>query len=67
MSHNLDVARSFLEQLKARGGRERAILAGEFSDIQARSAAWKTDRVCSTEAGSLPGNVRKNRYKDVLP
>ncbi|XP_040477029.1 tyrosine-protein phosphatase non-receptor type 18 isoform X4 [Ursus maritimus] len=36
-------------------------------DIQACSAAWKTDRVCSTEAGSLPGNVRKNRYKDVLP
>ncbi|KAF3815647.1 hypothetical protein GH733_016403, partial [Mirounga leonina] len=23
--------------------------------------------MCSTEAGSLPGNVRKNRYKDVLP
>ncbi|XP_030878365.1 tyrosine-protein phosphatase non-receptor type 18 isoform X3 [Leptonychotes weddellii] len=67
MSHNLDAARSFLEQLKARGGRERAILAGEFSDIQARSAAWKTGCMCSTEAGSLPGNVRKNRYKDVLP
>ncbi|XP_027962232.1 tyrosine-protein phosphatase non-receptor type 18 isoform X2 [Eumetopias jubatus] len=111
MSHNLDAARSFLEQLEARGGRERAILAGEFSnprgrsprpgwavpytplchcaliqlpeqsrywveqekpaqqgkDIQACSAAWKTERVCSTEAGSLPGNVTKNRYKDVLP
>ncbi|XP_040477027.1 tyrosine-protein phosphatase non-receptor type 18 isoform X3 [Ursus maritimus] len=67
MSRNLDAARSFLEQLDARGGRERAVLAGEFSDIQACSAAWKTDRVCSTEAGSLPGNVRKNRYKDVLP
>lgn len=36
-------------------------------DIRARSAAWKTDSLCSTEAGSLPGNVRKNRYKDVLP
>lgn len=23
--------------------------------------------MCSTEAGSQPGNVRKNRYKDVLP
>ncbi|XP_037705820.1 tyrosine-protein phosphatase non-receptor type 18 isoform X2 [Choloepus didactylus] len=67
MSHNLDAARSFLEQLEARGGREAAVLAGEFSDIRARSAAWKTEGVCSTEAGSQPGNLRKNRYKDVLP
>ncbi|XP_069321124.1 tyrosine-protein phosphatase non-receptor type 18 isoform X2 [Eulemur rufifrons] len=36
-------------------------------DIKARSAAWETEGVCSTEAGSRPGNVRKNRYKDVLP
>ncbi|XP_044625198.1 tyrosine-protein phosphatase non-receptor type 18 isoform X2 [Equus asinus] len=67
MSRSLDAARSFVEQLEARGGQEGAILAGEFSDIRARSAAWKTDSVCSTEAGSRPGNVRKNRYKDVLP
>ncbi|KAB0392597.1 hypothetical protein E2I00_016528, partial [Balaenoptera physalus] len=67
MSRSLDAARSFLEQLEARGGREGAVLAGEFSDIRARSASWKTDSVCSTEAGSRPENVRKNRYKDVLP
>ncbi|XP_063503362.1 tyrosine-protein phosphatase non-receptor type 18 isoform X8 [Pongo pygmaeus] len=67
MSRSLDSAQSFLERLEARGGREGAVLAGEFSDIQARSAAWKADGVCSTEAGSRPENVRKNRYKDVLP
>ncbi|XP_074255893.1 tyrosine-protein phosphatase non-receptor type 18 isoform X4 [Saimiri boliviensis] len=67
MSRSLDAAQSFLERLEARGDREAAVLAGEFSDIQARSAAWKADGVCSTEAGSQPGNVRKNRYKDVLP
>ncbi|XP_022446199.1 tyrosine-protein phosphatase non-receptor type 18 isoform X2 [Delphinapterus leucas] len=67
MSCSLDAARSFLEQLEARGGREGAVLAYEFSDIQARSASWKTDSMCSTEAGSRPENVRKNRYKDVLP
>ncbi|KAJ8777787.1 hypothetical protein J1605_014140 [Eschrichtius robustus] len=88
MSRSLDAARSFLEQLEARGGREGAVLAGEFSvsgrvgrpraalrllaldgpdDIRARSASWKTDSMCSTEAGSRPENVRKNRYKDVLP
>ncbi|KAM5250373.1 tyrosine-protein phosphatase non-receptor type 18 isoform 2-T2 [Hipposideros larvatus] len=67
MSSSLDRARSFLEHLEERGGREGAVLAGEFSDIQARSAAWKAGGMCSTEAGSQPGNVRKNRYKDVLP
>ncbi|XP_045833933.1 tyrosine-protein phosphatase non-receptor type 18 isoform X6 [Meles meles] len=67
MNRSLDAVQSFLERLEARGGRERAVLAGEFSDIQAHSAAWKTDPVYSTEAGRLPGNVRKNRYKDVLP
>ncbi|EPY75881.1 hypothetical protein CB1_001533110 [Camelus ferus] len=67
MSGSLDAARSFLEQLEARGGREGAVLASEFSDIRARSAAWKTDNVCTTEAGNRPENVRKNRYKDVVP
>nr|XP_031534593.1 tyrosine-protein phosphatase non-receptor type 18 isoform X3 [Vicugna pacos] len=67
MSRSLDAARSFLEQLEARGGREGAVLASEFSDIRARSAAWKTDNVCTTEAGNRPENVRKNRYKDVVP
>ncbi|XP_060034199.1 tyrosine-protein phosphatase non-receptor type 18 isoform X2 [Erinaceus europaeus] len=67
MERGLDAARSFLEQLEARGGRERAGLAGEFSDIQARSVSWRADKVYSTEAGSRPENVRKNRYKDVLP
>ncbi|XP_012665303.1 tyrosine-protein phosphatase non-receptor type 18 isoform X1 [Otolemur garnettii] len=67
MSRSLDAARSFLEQLEELGGREGAVLAGEFSDIQARSAAWKADGVRSTEAGSRPGNTKKNRYKDVLP
>ncbi|EAW55617.1 protein tyrosine phosphatase, non-receptor type 18 (brain-derived), isoform CRA_a [Homo sapiens] len=31
MSRSLDSARSFLERLEARGGREGAVLAGEFS------------------------------------
>lgn len=45
----------------------RVAHGASHQDIRARSAAWKTDSVCSTEAGSRPGNVRKNRYKDVLP
>ncbi|XDB48042.1 PREDICTED: tyrosine-protein phosphatase non-receptor type 18 [Capra hircus] len=67
MSRSLDAARSFLEQLEALDGRDEVVFAGEFSDIRAHSAAWKTESVCSTEAGSRRENLRKNRYKDVLP
>ncbi|XP_028631288.1 tyrosine-protein phosphatase non-receptor type 18 isoform X1 [Grammomys surdaster] len=67
MSRQSDLVRSFLEQLEARAHREGAILAREFSDIKARSVAWKTEGVCSTKAGSRLGNTRKNRYKDVVP
>ncbi|XP_005397599.1 PREDICTED: tyrosine-protein phosphatase non-receptor type 18 isoform X1 [Chinchilla lanigera] len=67
MARSLDAARRFLQRLEARGGREGEALAREFSDIRACSATWRTDDVCSTEVGSLPSNVRKNRYKDVVP
>ncbi|XP_051060327.1 tyrosine-protein phosphatase non-receptor type 18 isoform X3 [Phodopus roborovskii] len=67
MSRHLDLVRSFLEQLEARDRREGAILAREFSEIKARSVAWKTGGVCSTKVGSRPGNTKKNRYKDVVP
>ncbi|XP_058520368.1 tyrosine-protein phosphatase non-receptor type 18 isoform X2 [Ochotona princeps] len=67
MSHSLDAARSFLERLEAQGGWEGEVLSSEFSSILARSAAWKSKGVCSAKAGSLRENVKKNRYKDVLP
>ncbi|XP_012584628.1 PREDICTED: tyrosine-protein phosphatase non-receptor type 18 [Condylura cristata] len=67
MSRSWEAVRSFLEQLEARGGQEGAVLAGEFSDIRSRSISWKTDNVYSTEAGCQPENVKKNRYKDVVP
>ncbi|XP_040150168.2 tyrosine-protein phosphatase non-receptor type 18 isoform X2 [Ictidomys tridecemlineatus] len=67
MSHNLDAARSFLEQLEEQGGLKGEVLTAEFSDILVRSAAWKADGVRSTEVGSRPENIQKNRYKDVVP
>ncbi|XP_069845561.1 tyrosine-protein phosphatase non-receptor type 18 isoform X1 [Dipodomys merriami] len=67
MSRSVDAVRSYLEQLEARRGREEAVLAGEFSDLLARSAAWRTQGLRSTEAGSRCENAKKNRYKDVVP
>ncbi|MBZ3891733.1 Tyrosine-protein phosphatase non-receptor type 18 [Sciurus carolinensis] len=67
MSCSLAAARSFLEHLEQQGGRKGTVLAAEFSDIRARSAAWKADGVRSTDVGSRPENMQKNRYKDVVP
>uniref|UniRef100_A0A2K5INH8 protein-tyrosine-phosphatase n=1 Tax=Colobus angolensis palliatus TaxID=336983 RepID=A0A2K5INH8_COLAP len=36
-------------------------------DIQARSAAWKADGMCSTKAGSRPENMRKNHPRSPYP
>lgn len=50
MSHSLDAVRSFLEQLEARGGREGAVLAGEFS-VSGR--VWTAARACPGRSGRL--------------
>ncbi|XP_054555424.1 tyrosine-protein phosphatase non-receptor type 18 [Talpa occidentalis] len=67
MSRSWEAARSFVERLEARGGGAGAGLAGEFSDIRARQISWKADNVYPANAGCQPENVKKNRYKDVVP
>ncbi|KAM9324259.1 tyrosine-protein phosphatase non-receptor type 18 [Gastrophryne carolinensis] len=42
-------------------------VAGEFQEIKIRSAAFKQDNNYSTEEGGKPENLKKNRYKDILP
>ncbi|XP_072286333.1 tyrosine-protein phosphatase non-receptor type 18 [Pyxicephalus adspersus] len=42
-------------------------LTKEFQEIRNRSAAFKQDNDYSTEAGGSQENLKKNRYKDILP
>ncbi|XP_028923508.1 tyrosine-protein phosphatase non-receptor type 18 isoform X2 [Ornithorhynchus anatinus] len=67
MSRSLENVRGFLAQVDARGGQEEAVIAGEFNDIRNRSAAWRGDSNFSMETGASKDNLKKNRYKDILP
>ncbi|KAM3911538.1 tyrosine-protein phosphatase non-receptor type 18 isoform 2-T2 [Leptodactylus fuscus] len=42
-------------------------LGKEFQEIKSRAAAFRQDGNCSTEVGARPENLKKNRYKDILP
>ncbi|XP_075771082.1 tyrosine-protein phosphatase non-receptor type 18 isoform X2 [Pelodiscus sinensis] len=42
-------------------------LRQEFQDIKARASAFRQQQGFSTEAGARTENIKKNRYKDILP
>ncbi|XP_067408290.1 tyrosine-protein phosphatase non-receptor type 18 [Emydura macquarii macquarii] len=42
-------------------------LGQEFQDIKARASAFRQQQGFSAEAGSSKENIKKNRYKDILP
>ncbi|KAM7134389.1 LOW QUALITY PROTEIN: tyrosine-protein phosphatase non-receptor type 18 [Macrochelys suwanniensis] len=42
-------------------------LGQEFQDIKARASAFRQQQGFSAEAGGRKENIKKNRYKDILP
>ncbi|XP_053551788.1 tyrosine-protein phosphatase non-receptor type 18 [Bombina bombina] len=68
MSQVTDNLRGFLSQvqtMKRRG--EEDPLGKEFQEIKVRSMTIKQDNNYSTEVGRSQDNLKKNRYKDILP
>ncbi|KAJ6655305.1 hypothetical protein lerEdw1_005497 [Lerista edwardsae] len=59
--------KGFLAQVEAKAGQEKGQLAEEFQEIKARATAYRQQQSISTEAGSNKENIKKNRYKDILP
>ncbi|XP_033862960.3 tyrosine-protein phosphatase non-receptor type 18-like isoform X1 [Acipenser ruthenus] len=60
---------SFLElvkSLKPNGDKENGI-ATEYSRIRSQSVMNKQNKDLTTEAGGVKENIKKNRYKDILP
>uniref|UniRef100_A0A4W5KKQ7 protein-tyrosine-phosphatase n=1 Tax=Hucho hucho TaxID=62062 RepID=A0A4W5KKQ7_9TELE len=47
--------------------RAEGIISSEYSNIRDRTSIIKKDLGLTTKAGSLKDNVKKNRYKDILP
>ncbi|XP_054859516.1 tyrosine-protein phosphatase non-receptor type 18 [Eublepharis macularius] len=67
MSRCAENLRAFLAQVEAKAGQEKGQLAEEFQEIKARAAAFRQQQSISTEAGGSKENLKKNRYKDILP
>nr|XP_056720744.1 tyrosine-protein phosphatase non-receptor type 18 [Euleptes europaea] len=67
MSRWAENLRAFLAQVEAKAGQEKGKLAEEFQEIKARAVAFRQQQSISTEAGASKENVKKNRYKDILP
>ncbi|MGH0151541.1 UNVERIFIED_CONTAM: hypothetical protein FKN15_039894 [Acipenser sinensis] len=60
---------SFLELVKSltpNGDKENGI-ATEYSRIRSQSVMNKQNKDLTTEAGGVKENIKKNRYKDILP
>ncbi|XP_055788361.1 tyrosine-protein phosphatase non-receptor type 18 isoform X1 [Salvelinus fontinalis] len=47
--------------------RAEGIISSEYSNIRDRTSIIKKDLGLTTKAGALKDNVKKNRYKDILP
>uniref|UniRef100_A0A8D0BKG0 protein-tyrosine-phosphatase n=1 Tax=Salvator merianae TaxID=96440 RepID=A0A8D0BKG0_SALMN len=67
MSRCAENLKGFLAQVEAKAGQEKLKLAEEFQEIKARAVAFRQQQGISTEAGGNKENIKKNRYKDILP
>ncbi|KAG8547005.1 hypothetical protein GDO81_029357 [Engystomops pustulosus] len=68
MSQVEENLRGFLARVEAakyRAGEDH--LGKEFQEIKNRAAAFRQDGSYSTEVGGCQENLKKNRYKDILP
>ncbi|XP_078520802.1 tyrosine-protein phosphatase non-receptor type 18 [Lissotriton helveticus] len=61
---SLENLRGFLARV---GSAEEQALAEEFKDIRTQVAAFRQDNDLTTEVGGNKENIKKNRYKDILP
>ncbi|XP_029466612.1 tyrosine-protein phosphatase non-receptor type 18 [Rhinatrema bivittatum] len=68
MSQAEENLRSFLRKVESiqRQGQEEA-LSQEFQEIKNQTAVFRQDSDFSTEVGRNKENIKKNRYKDILP
>ncbi|XP_038127147.1 tyrosine-protein phosphatase non-receptor type 18 isoform X2 [Cyprinodon tularosa] len=60
----MELLPSLLSSLKSK---DPATLDQEYSVVRSQSLALKKEHGLTTEAGSLKENIKKNRYKDILP
>ncbi|XP_056394478.1 tyrosine-protein phosphatase non-receptor type 18 isoform X2 [Hyla sarda] len=68
MSQVAENLRGFLARVKcAKYNGSEDFLTKEFQEIKNRAAAFRQDSNYSSEVGGCQENLKKNRYKDILP
>ncbi|KAJ8265414.1 hypothetical protein COCON_G00145130 [Conger conger] len=70
MHHQAQDLKGFLAQITSKEAESEEAeggFAGEFSRLKRLSTKYRTEKTYSTKAAEKQGNVKKNRYKDIVP
>ncbi|XP_020501661.3 tyrosine-protein phosphatase non-receptor type 22 isoform X2 [Labrus bergylta] len=70
MGHQAGILRSFLAQLERQEALDREApngIVGEFTRLKSQSTKYRTDRTYPTKTAEKQENIKKNRYKDIVP
>ncbi|XP_074536748.1 tyrosine-protein phosphatase non-receptor type 22 isoform X2 [Halichoeres trimaculatus] len=70
MEHQAGILRSFLAQLERQEAGDKEApngFAGEFARLKSQSTKYRTDKTYPTKSAEKQENIKKNRYKDIVP
>ncbi|XP_069382849.1 tyrosine-protein phosphatase non-receptor type 22 isoform X3 [Paralichthys olivaceus] len=70
MEQQARVLRTFLAQLERQEAEDEDALngfAGEFARLKSQSTKYRTNKTFPTKAADKQENIKKNRYKDIVP
>nr|XP_046252771.1 tyrosine-protein phosphatase non-receptor type 22 isoform X2 [Scatophagus argus] len=70
MEHQAWVLRSFLVQLERQEAADEEApngISGEFARLKSQSTKYRTDRTFPSKTAERQENIKKNRYKDIVP
>ncbi|TKS76658.1 Tyrosine-protein phosphatase non-receptor type 12 [Collichthys lucidus] len=70
MEHQTWVLRNFLTQLERQEAVDKEAtngIAGEFARLKSQSTKYRTDKTFPTKIAEKQDNIKKNRYKDIVP
>lgn len=70
MEHQAWILRSFLAQLERQEASDAEApngIAGEFARLKSQSTKYRADRTFPTKTAEKQDNIKKNRYKDIVP
>ncbi|XP_012899864.1 tyrosine-protein phosphatase non-receptor type 22 isoform X2 [Mustela putorius furo] len=61
-----EILHRFLEEAQSKKT-DKEEFAGEFLKLKRQSTKYKADKTYPTTVAEMPTNIKKNRYKDILP